>query len=123
MEDNKKVEKLLNELRKFTLKNSSTKDEIVSNEEDLSKSYLDEIFDIDIFFSRKPGMRRSVQLISSGNDDSTSNKISFMTALASLCDTAVSVEQLDISEEDIVRFMIGWLDMHKIKIKDFRKDS
>lgn len=123
MEDEMRVEELLQEMREITLRNSSTKDEVIPEEYDLSKGELDEVYDLDIFFSRKPGMRRSIQLISSGSDNEDYIKLSCMTALASLCDTMIANKPLNVTEEDIVRFMIGWLDMHHIKIADLRKNS
>lgn len=123
MDDNIRIEELLQEMRDITFRNSLTKDEVVPKSEDLSAGKLDEMYDIDIFFSRKPGMRRSIQLISSGADDDDCVKLSCMTALASLCDTMIANKPLNITEEDIVRFMIGWLDMHHIKIADMRKNS
>lgn len=123
MDDNIRIEELLQEMRDITFRNSLTKDEVVPKSEDLSAGKLDEMYDIDIFFSRKPGMRRSIQLISSGVDDDDCIKLSCMTALASLCDTMIANKPLNITEEDIVRFMIGWLDMHHIKIADMRKNS
>lgn len=105
----------VNSLRKYIGDNVSTKDEIVPDDEDLSKSSLDDLFDIDIFFSRKPGMRRSVQLISSGLDDPRAVKLSCITALASLCDSMVANKPLNVTEEDIVTFMASWLKLHNIK--------
>lgn len=107
----------INSLRKYISDNVSTKDEIVPDDEDLSKSDLDDLFDIDIFFSRKPGMRRSVQLIMSDATDLRCFKISVLTMLASLCDTLVSKEHhnsFDMDEEDILLFMSSWLESHNI---------
>lgn len=118
MNDLNKMEELFSSLREIAFNNSPTKNDKVPKEQDLSKSNVDKIFDIDIFFSRKPGMRRSVQLISSGSKDKDSVRLSCMTALASLCDTMVSNNLL--SEKDIVLFMSAWLDMHKIAVMDLR---
>lgn len=121
--DNIRIMELMQEMREITFRNSSTRDEKVPRSQDLSVGKMDEMFDIDIFFSRKPGMRRSIQLISSEADNDNCVKLSCLTALASLCDTMIANEPLHVTEEDIVRFMIGWLDMHHIKIADFRKNS
>ena len=43
--------------------------------------------------------------------------------ITDLCDTMIANKPLNITEEDIVKFMIGWLDMHHIKIADLRKNS
>lgn len=123
MNDETRIEELLEEMRQITFRNSSTRDEIVSDEENIALSDLDKYFDIDIFFSRKPGMRRSIQLISSGSDDENCVKLSCMTALASLCDTMISNKQLNMTEKDIIDFMVMWLDMHNIKVFDGRKNS
>lgn len=123
MDDNIRIEELLQEMREITFRNSSTRDDVIPRSEDISVGRMDEMYDIDIFFSRKPGMRRSIQLISSEALDDDCVKLSCMTALASLCDTMIANKPLNITEEDIVRFMIGWLDMHHIKIADMRKNS
>ena len=123
MNINEQIFEKIEELRELLRNNVSTKDEKIPRAEDLSKSKLDKFFDIDIFFSRKPGMRRSIQLISSEAEDDDCVKLSCLTALASLCDTMIANKPLNITEEDIVKFMIGWLDMHHIKIADLRKNS
>ena len=118
-----RIFELLDELRELTRDLTPTKNEKVPKSENLAASKLNKIFDIDIFYSRKPGMRRSVQLITSGAEDSDYVKLSCLTALASLCDTMIANKQLNVSEEDIVKFMVGWMDMHHIKIADLRKNS
>lgn len=123
MDDNIRIEQLMQEMREITFRNSSTRDEVIPRSQDLSVGKMDTMFDIDIFFSRKPGMRRSIQLISSSAEDDNYVKLSCLTALASLCDTMIANKQLNVTEEDIVKFMIGWLDMHHIKIADLRKNS
>ena len=115
--DNIRIEELLQEMREITLRNSLNKDDIVPKSQNLASGELDKHFDIDIFYSRKPGMRRSIQLISSGAEDIDDVRLSCLTALASLCDTMVANKQLGVSEKDIVVFMDGWLDMHNIKHK------
>lgn len=123
MDDNIRIEQLMQEMREITFRNSSTRDEVIPRSQDLSVGKMDSMFDIDIFFSRKPGMRRSIQLISSSAEDDNYVKLSCLTALASLCDTMIANKPLNVTEEDIVKFMIGWLDMHHIKIADLRKNS
>lgn len=123
MDDNIRIEQLMQEMREITFRNSSTRDEVIPRSQDLSVGKMDSMFDIDIFFSRKPGMRRSIQLISSSAEDDNYVKLSCLTALASLCDTMIANKPLNVTEEDIVKFMIGWLDMHHIKIADLRKSS
>jgi hypothetical protein len=118
MKDLKRVEELVNELRELALDNVATKNDKVPDKEDLSKSKVDSIFDIDIFFSRKPGMRRSVQLITSNNKDKENLRVSCMTALASLCDTMVTNNLVEL--KDIILFMTLWGDMHNISIFDIR---
>ena len=118
MNDLNKMEELFSALREIAFNNSPTKNDKVPKEQDLSKSDVDNIFDVDIFLSRKPGMRRSVQLISSDSKNKDSVRISCMTALASLCDTMVSNNLL--SEKDIILFMSMWLDMHHISVMDLR---
>jgi len=105
---------LVNELRELLRNNVPTKDEVVPDSDNLAKSDMDKVFDIDIFFSRKPGMRRSVQLISS-NSEGTGVKLSCMVALASLCDTMVSNKELNVDEGDIIQFMLTWIEMRKKK--------
>lgn len=123
IDDNTRMMELLQEIRDIAFRNSPTRDEKVPRSQNLAVGPMDTMFDIDIFFSRKPGMRRSIQLISSEAEDDYCVKLSCLTALASLCDTMIASEQLNITEEDIVKFMVGWLDVHHIKIADLRKNS
>ena len=123
IDDNTRMMELLQEIRDRAFRNSPTRDEKVPRSQNLAVGPMDTMFDIDIFFSRKPGMRRSIQLISSEAEDDYCVKLSCLTALASLCDTMIASEQLNITEEDIVKFMVGWLDVHHIKIADLRKNS
>lgn len=123
IDDNTRMMELLQEIRDIAFRNSPTRDEKVPRSQNLAVGPMDTMFDIDIFFSRKPGMRRSIQLISSEAEDDYCVKLSCLTALASLCDTMIASEQLNITEEDIVKFMVGWLDIHHIKIADLRKNS
>ena len=110
-------------MREIAFRNSPTRDEKVPRSQNLAVGPMDTMFDIDVFFSRKPGMRRSIQLISSEAEDDDCVKLSCLTALASLCDTMIASEPLNITEEAIVKFMVGWLDVHHIKIADLRKNS
>lgn len=123
IDDNTRMMELLQEIRDIAFRNSPTRDEKVPRSQNLAVGPMDTMFDIDIFFSRKPGMRRSIQLISSEAEDDYCVKLSCLTALASLCDTMIASEQLNIIEEDIVKFMVCWLDTHHIKIADLRKNS
>lgn len=123
IDDNTRMMELLQEIRDIAFRNSPTRDEKVPRSQNLAVGPMDTMFDIDIFFSRKPGMRRSIQLISSEAEDDDCVKLSCLTALASLCDTMIASEQLNITEEDIVKFMVCWLDIHHIKIADLRKNS
>lgn len=123
IDDNTRMMELLQEIRDIAFRNSPTRDEKVPRSQNLAVGPTDTMFDIDIFFSRKPGMRRSIQLISSEAEDDDCVKLSCLTALASLCDTMIDSKPLNITEEDIVKFMIGWLDVHHIKIADLRKNS
>ena len=123
IDDNTRMMELLQEIRDIAFRNSPTRDEKVPRSQSLAVGPTDTMFDIDIFFSRKPGMRRSIQLISSEAEDDYCVKLSCLTALASLCDTMIASEQLNITEEDIVKFMVCWLDIHHIKIADLRKNS
>ena len=123
IKDSIRVTELLQEMREIAFRNSPTRDEKVPRSQNLAVGPTDTMFDIDMFFSRKPGMRRSIQLISSEAKDDYCVKLSCLTALASLCDTMIANKPLNITEEDIVKFMIGWLDMHHIKIADLRKNS
>lgn len=94
------IDKYIDKLREMLKENVITKDIPITEESDLTKDdEINEIFDIDIFVSRKPGMRRSVQYIST---NSPYAKISFMTALCSLLDTAISSPQLDMSEDEVL---------------------
>jgi len=120
---NNRLEELFQELREMAFDKSSTKDDKVPKSQDISAGRLDELFDIDIFFSRKPGMRRSIQIITSGAKDDDYIKLSCLTALASLCDTMIANKPLNVTEKDIVSFMISWLDMHHIKIADLRSNK
>lgn len=123
IDDNTRMMELLQEIRDIAFRNSPTRDEKVPRSQNLAVGPTDTMFDIDIFFSRKPGMRRSIQLISSEAKDDDCVKLSCLTALASLCDTMIDSKPLNITEEDIVKFMVGWLDVHHIKIADLRKNS
>lgn len=123
IDDNTRMMELLQEIRDIAFRNSPTRDEKVPRSQNLAVGPTDTMFDIDIFFSRKPGMRRSIQLISSEAEDDDCVKLSCLTALASLCDTMIDSKPLNITEEDIVKFMISWLDVHHIKIADLRKNS
>lgn len=123
IDDNTRMMELLQEIRDIAFRNSPTRDEKVPRSQNLAVGPMDTMFDIDVFFSRKPGMRRSIQLISSEAEDDDCVKLSCLTALASLCDTMIASEQLNITEEDIVKFMVCWLDIHHIKIADLRKNS
>ena len=104
IDDNTRMMELLQEIRDIAFRNSPTRDEKVPRSQNLAVGPMDTMFDIDIFFSRKPGMRRSIQLISSEAEDDYCVKLSCLTALASLCDTMIASEQLNITEEDIVKF-------------------
>lgn len=123
IDDNTRMMELLQEIRDIAFRNSPTRDEKVPRSQNLAVGPMDTMFDIDIFFSRKPGMRRSIQLISSEAKDDDCVKLSCLTALASLCDTMIDSKPLNITEEDIDKFMVGWLDVHHIKIADLRKNS
>ena len=92
------LERLLTELRNFALDNRDTKRKLRIGE-DISKTKLDSVYDIDIFFSRKPGMRSSVQLVAI--PDMENAKVSVMTAICSLIDTMVS--RGIITNEDVFR--------------------
>ena len=113
MKDLNKVEELINELRQVAFDNVPTRNDKVPESEDLSKSSFDNLFDIDIFFSRKPGMRRSVQLITSNSEDKEALRLSCMTAIASLCDTMLSNKLLAI--EDLLLAMEMWKQGHGVK--------
>ena len=122
-EENVKIAIALNELRKMIAERVPTKDEVVPDEENIAKDpVMNDAFDIDIFFSRKSGMRRSLQLITSnatGNEkagmtDEAAIKISCITALCSLCDTMLANKELCMSENDILIFMSSWLQQHNI---------
>lgn len=95
----KELNNLLDKLREFASNNVETKNEKVSKEEDLSKGEFDKVFDIDIFYSRKPSMRRSVQIIKSDLLEEKAFRLSAMTAILGLCDTMVLRGLL--SKEDI----------------------
>lgn len=115
MKDIERIEELLSDLRKLTFDKASTRDDIVPIDEDLSKGEFNDLFDIDIFFSRKPGMRRSVQLIKSDNLDKDNIRVSCMTALASLFDTMIRNNLL--TREDIMLCVYSWLENNKGGIK------
>ena len=104
-----RISYLLNELREEVRNIVPTKDEEIPEEEDLSKGELDSIYDIEIYFARRPGMRRSVHLITS-NQENPMFRLSALTALSSICDVLVSSGKLE--ESDIVMFMDSWLEMH-----------
>lgn len=97
----------------------STKGEKVPKEEDLSKSKLDKDFNIDIFYSRRPGMRRSIQLISAGVDKDKA-RVSCMTALCSLADTMVASKEIPITREDIVTTFVTWMEANNISLINTR---
>ena len=103
-----RVIELIDELREVLRDSVPTKNKQVPKNKDISLSSLDNTFDIDIFYTRKPGMRSSLQLVASNAGDPEYVKISCMTALASLCDTMVNNKSLNVSKEDIVRMFLGW---------------
>ena len=103
-----RVIELIDELREVLRDSVPTKNKQVPKNKDISLSSLDNTFDIDIFYTRKPGMRSSLQLVASNVGDKEYVKISCMTALASLCDTMVNNKSLNVSKEDIVRMFLGW---------------
>lgn len=103
-----RVIELIDELREVLRDNVPTKNKQVPKNKDLSLSSIDNTFDIDIFYTRKPGMRSSLQLVVSNAGDKEYAKISCMTALASLCNTMVNNKSLNVSKEDIVRMFLSW---------------
>lgn len=120
-----RVIELIDELREVLRDNVPTKNKQVPKNKDISLSSLDNTFDIDIFYTRKPGMRSSLQLVASNAGDKEYVKISCMTALASLCDTMVNNKSLNVSKEDIVRMFLGWAEanglvMNKPDISGFK---
>jgi hypothetical protein len=112
MSNEDKIRNLVNEMRKLLQDTIPTKDDVVPAEEDMSKCNMDSLYDIDIFFSRKPGMRRSVQLISCDSSNKrASSTLSAMTAISSLLETLVSNNVL--SAEDIILLFTTYLEFHK----------
>ena len=105
-----RIFELIDELREILRESVPTKNKPVPKDEDISLSSLDNIFDIDIFYTRKPGMCRSLQLVASNAEDKEYVKLSCMTALASLCDTMINNKTLNVSKEDIARTFMGWLE-------------
>ena len=121
MNINEQIFEKIEELRELLRNNVSTKDEKIPRAEDLSKSKLNKLFDIDIFFSRKPGMRKSIQLVSSGTDKPENVQLSCMTALCGLCDTMVSNKELCMSEEEIIMAFLCWMEQHRMWFADLNK--
>ena len=125
MDINEQILEKIEELRELLRNNVSTKNEKIPRAEDLSKSKLDKkldkLFDIDIFFSRKPGMRRSIQLVSSGTDKPENVQLSCMTALCGLCDTMVSNKELNMSEKEIIIAFLCWMEQHRMWFADLNK--
>ena len=117
-----KILKTLNSLREQLKDMVPTKNDVIPDDENLATKDIDEHFDIDIFFSRKPGMRRSIQLITS-NCEGDDVKVSCLTAMASLCDTLIANKQLNVTEQDIALFMQAWLEMHDIDILALSKNK
>ena len=117
----KDVEKYLAPLRKYTQENVETKNEIIPDDEDFSKGNLDKVYDIDIFISRKPGMRRSVQLITSGAENKQHVRVSAITALFSLADNMTTHEELGVTVNDIINGFLIWLEQYNLSLEDLKE--
>lgn len=111
MKNEEKLVKLLDDLREFVINNVESKDKVMSDEEDLSKSPFDKLYNIDIYFSRKPGMRASVQTIMADNTSPEVLKVSCMTAISSLLDTMCNKNMLNY--QDVLLFMATWIKAHR----------
>lgn len=115
MENREVVEYLVDNLREKLKDSVVTKDIPISDDTNLSLSNLDAAYDIDIFISRKPGMRRSVQYVSSGHKNPELFRVSFMTAICSLLDTMLTNPNVSFTEEEIVSMFDLWKYTHNIK--------
>lgn len=115
------LEKHLTPLREYVKENVETKNEVVPDDEDFSKGPLDNVYDIDIFLSRKPGMRRSVQLITSGAKNKQHVRVSAITALFSLADNMTSHKALGVSVIDVINGFLLWLNQHNISLDDLKE--
>lgn len=103
-----RIEELLSELREIAFDLTPTRNDKVEARYDLSKDEMvNEVFDIDIFFSRKPGMRRSVQLIASSSDEQEYRELSCLAAIGSLLDTFVSNGITD--DSSVVDFLLSYI--------------
>lgn len=116
MEISEELNNLIVDLREYLKNNVSTKDDKIPRGEDLSVGKVNKLFDIDIFFSRKPGMRRSIQLITSNSKSKEGVKVSCLVAVASLLDTMLDQKQLGVTKEDIVKMFITWMNENGITI-------
>lgn len=101
----------IDELRELLVNNVQTRNKKISKKSDLSKNKeIDNCYDIDIFFSRKPGMRRSIQFISSNAESPEDARVSVMVAIASLLDTIVAQQdKLGVSPDDICNVFAAWI--------------
>ena len=103
-----RIEELLSELREIAFDLTPTRNDKVEARYDLSKDEMvNEVFDIDIFFSRKPGMRRSVQLIASYSEKQEYRELSCLAAIGSLLDTFVSNGITD--DSSVVDFLLSYI--------------
>ena len=108
----KEIDILLGNLRDYLRENVPTKNKEITETADMSKGVSDKIYDIDIFLSRKPGMRSSVQLIKSDNTDKEDVKVSCIVAICSLLDTLIDNKLLD--EKEVKGIFITWLSEHDL---------
>lgn len=112
-----RTEDLFEQLREIAMEMTPTKDDVVPDEENLAKDKrMNKEFDIDIFYSRRPGMRRSLQIISPGCTKKESIKLSCLTAMGSLLDTLIANKELNVTKEDVAQLLLYWLETHGAKI-------
>ena len=91
----KELNEALDNLRNLAIKNMSTSSEFGID----FFGDLDKIYDVDIFLSRKPGMKSSCQLMAFGNNtDEASKRISIMTILSSFLNTLLDTKTFTIEE-------------------------
>lgn len=120
MNKEERVCELIDELRELTKELSPTKDEAIPRSQRLDHGKIDKMYDIDIFFSRKPGMRRSIQFVASGTDKPEALKLSCLTAICSLCDTITRYKTLNTSKIDIAKAMISWIEINGMEIEKLK---
>lgn len=117
MKNQEKINSLITELREIA-RECAVSQGNTSDNDLTSVSNINEMYDLDIFFSRKPGMKSSIQIIQSSAPNKEATRLSCLTAIFSLCDTLVNQKDLNVSEDDIIAGFGSWAQFHGLLNED-----